>query len=207
MNTSRQPPSSSSATRSWQQQQQQQLQPPQQPSSDARPTGVYTLHINDFLINLVHFVCEWTRACCRLWWRLLTTPTFQDNELLRISIALLTLYTIHPYMTDVDVDSNSTLLPRSIYWAIPMATTVLLLLACFLWAFQQRDALMVTGLLTLFLLEAMLPIVMLTSISLLVMQQVSVVSASLALVINWCSVNCMAHFIRCFLYQNAGHDG
>lgn len=227
-NTTRQP--TSSTTSSWQQQQ-------QRPSSN--DVAVYTIWIeqeHDNLIEMMNVMDEWIRGCWQLWCRLWTVPIFQDeNELLRISIALLTMYTFHPSIIVLETHDATTVTatatapplplwpPRSIHdhWTIiPMATTTVLLLllllvlfACvvLLWALEQQrraDAFMVMVLLT-----AMLPIAMLMIISLLVVQHVNVVSGCLALAIYWGSMNgcCgMTHILRWFLYPNAaaggGHD-
>jgi len=180
----------------------------QSPSStggqQSRSTTFHTICMNPFLISLLLHVFEFMRVCWEICWRLLTSPTLSEAALVRLSIACLGLHILHPYIEA----QPEVKLPWWFFGGIATATLTLttLLLSMPYWIrLDQGEAIIVTALVCLFLLESLQPIMILSCVSLIIMRQVSLIAGIFVLGVLWGCITFTTYFIRCYAYQHMGH--
>ena len=162
--------------------------------SRQRPSSRCVYYLDPHLIDFVSVCCEYTSTCWRMIWNVIAAPTVLDEaNLLRCSLIVLACH---------HVDSRN-----EAY--VPPSTWVWLALASFSSFFclllTRQEAAIATALVTLFLLEAVLPIMFVMFTTVLICKQVSLTSGICIMASLWTILVALANWIRRTVYQSMGH--
>lgn len=147
-------------------------------------------HLSDFL----SICCEYAATCWRVLCSVLAAPgCLDETNLLRCSLLVLTCH---------HVDSRN-----EAY--VPPSTWVWLALASFSSFFclllTRQEAAVATALVTLFILEAVLPLLFVMFTAFLIWKQVSWTTGIVIMAILWTILVALANWIRRTVYQSMGH--
>jgi len=165
---------------------------------------------------------DWTLGCLELWWHILTASHMSDISLFRLSNIMLGWHYIGVMLStlwarEVEILSRTPSYPAFLLvtvpdawwlWALPLITGCIALLVAVPYmiripgAFHQGAV--ITALISLFVLEAMLPVGLLVCTTLCLLQKVTWLSGLLILGMVWISVTLCAHWVRCLVYQSIG---
>jgi hypothetical protein len=166
---------------------------------------------------------EWSRMFWDVGVALVSMPLFQNDDSLElVSIVLLTGYTLIPYVHSIlppmeiwmfHLPDGSALPPNEVWmmfpvmwlWCAPLllSFSIAILISSPYWwrPHQEETILMVSALVTLFFIEALLPIMILLSSTFLLLRDVDWVTGVLIMFVIWTLMMFMAHIVRCAIYQ------
>jgi len=152
-----------------------------------------------------------------------TIPIFSDEVLLRISLLLVCSEKVSTIseqlmamsLTNLNetslnhVDNINSLIPSWWVLACPVMTVLLICIAvsspywCHLFpSIREETFMLIIPLVTLFLLEAFLPVLIFISSTLLLLRQVDWFTGMALLLTVWALLSIITHFVRCSVYQH-----
>lgn len=172
--------------------------------------NVPTIYLSPAFSNILIQLYDIASALWEVCWSILNIHPFSETALLRSSIVLIGcqhLQTLIEANADT-VELQLTQLPSALIWGVPLILSSLIAFFVTLphwWRPSHDDAFIITALISLFCLEAVLPFIVLTCTSLLLLRQVNWVTGLTVLAVVWIMISFTAHWIRCTVYQSMGH--
>lgn len=159
-----------------------------------RPPSHCVFYLHPHVIDALDVCCEYTFTCWRIIRSILAAPGCLDEaNLLRCSLVILLCH---------HVDSrNEAYVPPSIWIWLALASFS----SFFCILLTQQDAAMATALVTLFILEAVLPVLFVLFTTFLIWKQVSWTTGLFIMAILWTILVSLANWIRRTVYQSMGH--
>ena len=158
------------------------------------PSSHSVYYLNPFLSDTLSICLDWSSTCWRLCYNLLSAPGYLDDaNLLRLSLVVLACH-------HVDMWHEAWVPPSTWIWLALFSFSSFF---CLLWT--RQEAAMATALVTLFVLEAVLPLVFVSFTTLLVWKQVTWMTGLTIMAIFWILLAALAHWIRQTVYQSLGH--
>jgi hypothetical protein len=173
---------------------------------------VYCIYLSPLLSEVIFQWWQLILSCLNVWWNVLVEPTLKDSTLHGISILCLACHYLQSYIEVYATTSTwQVTIPVWISTGLPVVlSTTLACIAVSLPYFTRssldQDAVMVTSLVLLFVLEAMLPLIILGCLSIILWEnQVSIVTCILTFAGIWTCVTCATLGLRSFAYQRMVH--
>lgn len=152
------------------------------------------LYLNPYICDLLTICYDWTASCCSLCCNVLSAPCKLDEaNLLRFSLLVLLCH-------HVDSWNEARVPPSTWIWL-----TLLCFSSFFCLLLTRQEAAMATALITLFVLEAIMPVVLLGLSAFVLCKQISLLEGMLVMVIVGISIGITAQWIRQTVYQRMGH--
>lgn len=162
--------------------------------SRQRPSSRHIYYLDPHLIDFFSICCEYTSTCWRMIWSVVAAPTLL-NEANRLRCSLIVLACHH-------VDSrNDAYVPPSAWVWLALASFS----SFFCLLLTRQEAAIATALVTLFLLEAVLPIIFVMFTSVLIWKQASWTFGICIMASLWTILVALANWIRRTVYQSIGH--
>ena len=161
------------------------------PSSRIRQrTTSHRVYLHPFLANVIYVCLECISPC---WWIFCHLLCLSEPAQRRISVAVLACHFVN-IDGSILTDSMST-------WPAWLA-----LFSFSSFISMRQEAAWATALIMLFILEAAVPLLLITCTSVLIWKQVTWTTGLMVMGALWIGLASLARWLRCSLYQSMGHE-
>jgi hypothetical protein len=184
--------------------------------SPRRVIPSYSLSVHPLLLDVFQQTWLWTCTCWEVCGTLVSIELLSEESLQRLSIMILVCHNLQvlvdhsilPTFPDdqVGLPPVQLIIPIVWIWAAPMLMSfaIGIIVTSPHWRRPHREETiaMVASLVALFLLEALLPVMIFVSTTMLLMRQVDWLIGLVLIGSVWALFTFLTHFIRCAVYQN-----